>query len=203
MVIGSWTINWDPGIGDPTVGGWVTVGLYGLTALGCFAVLSRAGAVFTTQRRRQQWFWWLLLVSLAFLGINKQLDLQTLFTEIGRVVSKEQGWYNQRKLVQHWFIVGVLAVSLVISAVLFAVFWRVLGSNLLAISGFVLLLAFVLIRATSFHWSDVLIHHRILGLKVNWLLECGGLILIIFNQALLLRRSRRLLAADANAEVGP
>ena len=36
--------------------------------------------------------------ALAFLCINKQLDLQTLFTDIARALAKVQGWYADAKL---------------------------------------------------------------------------------------------------------
>ena len=42
--------------------------------------------------------------------MNKQLDLQTAFTELGRVLAQTEGWYEQRRTVQFWFIDIVVAV---------------------------------------------------------------------------------------------
>ena len=47
------------------------------------------------------------------LGINKQLDLQSLATQIGRDVIKAWGLYSERRELQFGFI---LAVALVCSA---------------------------------------------------------------------------------------
>ena len=41
---------------------------------------------------------------LIVLGINKQLDFQTLLTEIGRKIAHAQGWYEQRQEVQVIFV---------------------------------------------------------------------------------------------------
>ena len=60
--------GWEPGIGDPTVYGWVTVAAYALGALFCWQA-SRSGAP------REQRFWLVLTAIMAFLCVNKQLDL--------------------------------------------------------------------------------------------------------------------------------
>jgi hypothetical protein len=54
---------------------------------------------------------------------------------------------------------------------------------------------FVLIRASSFHRVDVFLGHRLVHLRMNWLLEMGG-ILVMLGAALLRVRS----AAARNRE---
>ena len=64
---------------------------------------------------------------MAALCINKQLDLQSLFTDIGRVIAWKQGWYQERREFQKWFVLGVLATSLLATAFLvfrFRGFWK-------------------------------------------------------------------------------
>lgn len=122
--------------------------------------------------------WKGLAIGLLLLGINKQLDLQTALTEFGRIVANHQGWYERRQRVQIDFIIGVLLVGLwlVCSVLLLA------GRNLprlgVALVGIVFLCCFVAIRASSFHHVDILLGTRIGGLKINWLMELGGIALV-------------------------
>lgn len=188
--------DWSPGIGDPTLGGWVTVLAYFATAWLCFRTASREkrgpprplrqtvpaiARVFLKHWPRppgpaRRAALWLGLGALMIgLGINKQLDLQTLLTEIGRVMAHGQGWYEQRRVVQAVFIVAVLALGCVGAGV---VWWLSRGSLAelwLALAGTVFLLTFIVIRAASFHHVDVLIGTRILGLRLNWIFELGGI----------------------------
>ena len=93
--------TWRPGIGDPTIGGWVTVVLYFLAAWSTYKTYR------SILSPKERWLWLLIFVMFIALGINKQLDIQTAFTEIGRIVAAYQGWYDQRQIVQIWFISGV------------------------------------------------------------------------------------------------
>jgi len=56
--------------------------------------------------------------------------------------------------------------------------------------GMVLVLAFVAARATSFHHVDELLGTRALYLRVNWILEIGGIAVVIAGGA---ARRRRLI----------
>src|SRR5215510_2061694 len=101
-------MSWSPGIGDPTIGGWTTVGLYFVAAVNCW-VTKRS-----LFRDTSEWRVWLLL-SLSFicLGINKQLDLQSALTDIGRLLAHYQHWYDQRQTVQVLFIIAVAMIAVV------------------------------------------------------------------------------------------
>ncbi|HVZ33497.1 MAG TPA: hypothetical protein VG963_13790, partial [Polyangiaceae bacterium] len=104
--------RWHPGIGDPSVLGWLTVVAYFVAAVLAFRALrvhlgrarrggasAQAGDELLLAR-----FWGLVLAAMILLGINKQLDLQTLFTEIGRDLAHAQGWYETRRRYQVAFI---------------------------------------------------------------------------------------------------
>jgi hypothetical protein len=54
-------------------------------------------------------------------------------------------------------------------------------STQLALLGMVIVLAFVLIRAVSLHDIDRLIGERVLGLKWNWILETGGISIVLLG----------------------
>jgi hypothetical protein len=47
------------------------------------------------------------------------------------------------------------------------------------VAGLFLLLTFIVVRAISFHHVDVFLKSGIAGLKMNWLLELGGISLVV------------------------
>jgi len=161
--------RWHPGIGDPTVVGWITVLAYFAT---CWLCLSCA------RHLRPAVFWWAVTTALLALGINKQLDLQTWFTEVGRDLAKQDGWYGQRHEIQVAFIGIMAAVFALLAAV---VAWALQGhwrAYLRVWGGMTLLLFFIVVRAASFHHVDQLLMSDIGGLRMNWVFELGGLALI-------------------------
>jgi len=167
--------HWRPGIGDPTVGGWVTVGLYALAAISVFRTLR------AVERPGEGAFWRGIFIMLVLLGINKQLDLQSALTDLGRILAFLQGWYAQRQTVQVWFILGVAAVCLLVAIALLVLARKAPAPTWVALIGMAIVLAFVLIRAASFHHIDRFINARILGLKWNWVLEMGGLSVVLLG----------------------
>ena len=52
--------------------------------------------------------------------------------------------------------------------------------------------AFIVIRATSFHQVDQLLHVHLLGFKMNWILELGGIFSIAFGAIKYLESLRKL-----------
>jgi len=181
--------QWRLGIGDPTPIGWFTVFAYLLADLSC--VFNWKGEL---RARRlgvpaNPSFWLVLSILLLLLGINKQLDLQTLLQNVGRQLSKDQGWYMQRRQYQVLFIgslcaAGILAIT--------ALAWSVrnqLKRSILALIGVVFLYVFVMVRATSIHHLDAFLASGPLGIRWNWILELGG-IAIVGIGALLAWRSR-------------
>jgi hypothetical protein len=175
--------RWRPGIGDPTVMGWLTVVAY-------FGAVYLAARAVKAHRLHARWLelrgderavgefklfrlWAFVTMALLLLGINKQLDLQTWFTETARDLAIAQGWYEGRRPLQVAFIFGVIlggAVFVVlVSRALSTVLRRALG----AIVGLSFLAAFVAIRAASFHQVDVLLGMH--PVRLNWVLELGGI----------------------------
>jgi hypothetical protein len=175
--------RWRPGIGDPTVLGWITVGAYLLAALGCGLAAWREPMSDGTRRPRSRPSrFWLGLAGLMFaLGINKQLDLQSLATQIGRDLIRTRGLYTERRELQFGFIV---AVALVCAVALAAFLWaarRTFKSRWPAIAGMLFILGFVVIRAASFHNVDALLAARLGGMKWNWILELGGIAVVALS----------------------
>lgn len=164
-------VTWRPEIGDPSLMGWLTVAAYAAAALAAFVADSRA-----PHGRRGPWL--AVAVLMAFLCVNKELDLQSLVTDVGRALSREYGWYESRRDVQKWFVAGVVAAAVLASgavALRFRAFWR--ERRLLA-AGLAFLLTFIVVRAISFHHVDEFLGLRPGGVKMNWLLELGGIALV-------------------------
>lgn len=163
---GRWTI----GIGDPTSLGWTTVVAYVTAAILCVLCAAREES---GDRRRI--FWQFSAGVLIVLGINKQLDLQSLLTQLGRDLALAQGWYAHRQMLQLLFIaVATLGALLALVAL-----YRWSGTSGVEVKvaslGLAFLAAFVVIRAMSFHHVDRFLFHGDFGRLPNGLLELGGI----------------------------
>jgi hypothetical protein len=177
--------DWRPGIGDPTIVGWLTAVAYVLAAVTCARAARRGG---------DRGFWWLLAGLLLALGVNKQLDLQTWLTVTGRQLAHHQGGYDRRGTIQVAFIAAVAAAAM-IGLGLLARLARGLGlSGRLALTGMAFLAAFVLIRAASFHHVDRFLGLRLAGLRWNWIIELSAIALVAAAAC----RGRRLVQSNEN-----
>ena len=149
----------------------MTVAAYALGAACCWWASERAP-------RRERRFWWALSLVMAFLCINKQLDLQSLFTDAGRFEAETHGWYQERHRYQIGFIILLTVLTLAILALLLARARRSSGPVRGAMCGLAFLILFVLIRASSFHKVDWFINLHLGGLRANHLMELGGIALV-------------------------
>ena len=199
--------RWSPGIGDPTLLGWLTVAAYLVGAAVCWrAAAASIGTRWPSYTRGEPLFWLVCAVFLLCLGINKQLDLQTWFTIVGKSIAKDTGWYEQRRIVQACFIALIGVAGVVVAAV--GLWWtrQLSRASRLAFAGTVFLGAFIVIRAASFHHVDQMLGFRLAGLRLNVLLEFGGTLCVALAALSTVRRSagvfsarRRTTAAGASA----
>ncbi|MES2468020.1 MAG: hypothetical protein V4675_12010 [Verrucomicrobiota bacterium] len=179
-------MNWKPGIGDPSLIGWLAVLGYFLTAGLCGWVACRLGRGKGNPQRKA---WVILTLVLVVLGINKQLDLQGLLMEWARIFANRQGIYEKRRVLQVIFL-GLLAMGSL--TVLFLWFWmnrhhwREQGWMLL---GSVFLVAFVLVRAASFHHFQDFLAFPIGGVRLHRVIELAA---IAWLAASALKRLREL-----------
>ena len=88
---------------------------------------------------------------LSHLEINKQLDLQSALTEVGRLIAFREGWYEQRRIIQISFVVLIAFVCAIALIALFVWVRSAPTATTVAFFGTGLVLGFVLIRASSFH----------------------------------------------------
>jgi hypothetical protein len=173
-----WIGRWSPGIGDPTVVGWLTVVAYLVTAWLVFGVVQRTPS-FLSEARRERTMWLLLAWLFVALGVNKQLDLQSAVTELGRIMARDEGWYGERREVQREFVAFVALAAITVATALVFV---ARGTSLhlrVAIFGTVAVIGFVVIRAASFHHVDVALKDDVGGFRANWLLELSGIAVVL------------------------
>ncbi len=175
--------------------GWVTVAAYAFAAFTAWLAARRAGHAPGGSRG----LWVLVAMLMVFLCINKQIDLQSLFTDVGRVFAKKQGWYEDRRQFQKWFVVGILAASFLVTTLVafrYRAFWK---RHFVLAAGLAFLLTFIVVRAVSFHHVDALLKSRVGGMKMNWILEITGIALVWVAALLDCRKPKRSSAAVRKA----
>jgi hypothetical protein len=166
-------LNWSPGIGDPTIGGWVIVVLYFLASISCWVTARNL------HHGQERLIWRSFSVLFLLLGINKQLDLLSALTELGRHLAKTQGWYAQHRSVQLAFIFYIAVLCVIAVATLLIWARRSPASTWFVLLGTIVVFGFMLIRATSFHSLDRFIFSEILGYRWKWILEMGGISIVL------------------------
>ena len=174
-----WIGRWSPGIGDPTLAGWITVVAYVVAAGMVFRVIAREAMLEPWLEVTEKRLWWCLLLGVVALGVNKQFDLQTAFTELGRMLAHAQGWYEDRRRVQVAFIAAWSILGLTLCAVLVWVSFGMPKSTIMALWGAVFLVLFVGIRAASFHHVDAFINLSWFDVTVNVMIENGALAFLV------------------------
>ncbi len=175
-------IDWTPTIGDPTFIGWFTVIAYLVASFLCFTCARKNSRLLSSRSGNSiRNFWFSLALILLLLAINKQLDLQTLFTVVGRQTAIDQGWYEQRRTVQLQFVVGLVAIMTGLLSLTAHFLGKQLKQISFALIGLFFLSTFVIVRAISFHYIDRFINLDLAGFSMNWILELGGILCIIFS----------------------
>lgn len=184
------SVPWQPNIGDPTLWGWLTVIAYLLAAAACLVCAWRAERIFGPDHLwKHRLVWSGLALGLLFLGINKQLDLQSWFTAVVKVMAYEQGWYEVGQRAQILFV-AVLGLATIV--VLTVVAWQmrhVWRQYWLLLLGILFLARFVIVRAASFYAVPLPELSQFSGgLRITWMLEILGASCIATAALLNLRR---------------
>jgi hypothetical protein len=180
--------------GDPTVAGWAIVVFYIAATAACVWALrvawigAKMAAAYPGEERRAKersaayrasfLFWGLLIQLFVFLGLNKQIDLQTWLTDVGRRMAQAQGWYEERARVQAIFVGAVAVAGLWVLAILLDRTREFLPRHALAFVGIVLLACYVVLRTSSFHDVDRVLAWGPLGFRLSWALEMLGIICV-------------------------
>jgi hypothetical protein len=166
-------LRWQFQLDNPTILGWTVVAFY----VGAAACCARA-ALKSRDALSREPIWWLLAAGLLFLGVNKQLNLQTLMIVIGRNVFSAGHWYGARRRAQ---LIFCAVFSVACLGALVWLWWRsrrFFRENQVALAGAIVLVIFVVLRAATINHVD-----EFLGINLDdenwaWVLEITGSALI-------------------------
>lgn len=184
-------ITWRPRIGDPTLMDWCITGGYLAACMICFVAARREGVAEPEAVQSSARFWMALAAMMLALGLNKQLDLQTLLTQLGREIARWGGWYGERRVIQAAFAFNCAILGAVFAGMGLRMIWGQKLAAYLAYLGVVFLVTFVVIRAASFHHIDTILYRLpLLGNRVNFGLEFGGTLLVVAGGLLRLLKSK-------------
>ena len=177
-------ISWEFGFNDATFIGWATVAAYVIAGAFAWRAAGRANDRF------DRTIWLAISLAMLSLAINKQLDLHVLITDIGRFWAIQNDLYQQRRGFQKLFM---LAVAAGVAGLTLAGVWFTRGRDpalRLALAGVPVSAGYMLVRAASFHHTDVLMRTTLFGLRWNWTIEVAGIGLTALGAARYRARAR-------------
>ena len=172
-------ISWRPHIGDPTWIGWITAFAYAIAAWLCLRAGLRTRQTPRRLESESSTMWFVFAAGMFLLGVNKQLDLQIAFMQLGRHLAQGEGWYPQRRLAQ---IIFVLLLGAALIGAAFITFFKhkhFFKTHALTLLGSIFLAAFVFLRAALFNHADA---YTGIGLgKGPWMdaMELAGILCFI------------------------
>jgi hypothetical protein len=129
-----------------------------------------------------------IAIVFLILGLCRELDIQSTITDYWRTVARYQGWYGDRRSFQPVMIIAIGVGSMVGAIVLMRSLPGLSPFAQLASVGTFILMAYIAVRAVSFHHVDVLARQTFLGLRLSWFMEFAGILVVIV--AALRRRAR-------------
>ncbi len=176
--------------GHLTALGWVSFALY--LAAACLS-LCAAAACRPPDSAAPGRIWCWLATILAMLGFNKVIDLQTLLIHAGHQMA-QAAHLQEYRLAFHALI--FLALMLAFAALLAMLLLRrpaaalTFGRRLpLAACGCLLIFAYSALRAASIDHIDQMLRFNLERIPLLWLVEAGGLVLIMADALRCLRRT--------------
>jgi hypothetical protein len=161
--------------GDNTLLGWISTVAYLLTAFLCVRAAQRETTPNKSHARR---FWAFVACLLLFLGLNKQLDIQTTLIDAARSMARQQGWYQDRGIVQIIFVVMLALTAIACLVWLFWVTRHAWRTHAIALFGVALIIGFVVLRVAYFEKMERLIGIPLTASRAKWVLELGGILCI-------------------------
>jgi hypothetical protein len=162
--------------GDSSFLGWLTVAVYCLATFLCAVYAWRADRNIPSDLRLQhRLIWAALAAALLFLGLNKQLDLQSIIIHDGRNLVESLGWSNLSQAIQVAFILGMIAGAVVLLLVVAWWMRRLWRHYWIMFFGVLFLARFFIVRAATFLGVPLPELSKYFGgLHLNYLLEITG-----------------------------
>lgn len=144
--------RWSLSAGDPTFLGWsITVGYVIVFLLSLFVFWMGRTKPLESDPKATSWFWLFLAWLMCFLALNKQLDLQNLFTQIGRVHAAKYGWLDYKREVQAVFVFVLLSSFSLIASWFVMVNRQLIVSQKFAFIGLLFVVGYVFLKAALFY----------------------------------------------------
>jgi len=135
-------------------------------------------------------FWWVVMAGLLLLAYSKQFDLQGQLTEVLRERAWREGWYQGRQSWQFKFIIGEAVLALAVGAGLMWLANRAGPGVRPTLAGLVLVGAYIVLRAASFHPVDVALRHTFNGVRLHNFVELGCILVVMAGELRALLRDR-------------
>lgn len=162
-------------VGDPDFIGWSITASYVVAFVTCVLNAMAVRRIRLSESKSRLYLFWVGLSCVVFLlGLNKQLDVQTWMITVCRTLARENGWYEQRREYQAYFIFLVVCCGAVSSAWVTYQLRSVWRECMVAIVGLAVLGTFLLVRAASLHQLDGWLAGAICGVKLRYLFELLG-----------------------------
>jgi hypothetical protein len=164
--------HWHLGFGDATPVGWIITLAYGFGGIACIAASRRTGT------RSSSSFWLTSAALLLLLGINKQLDLQSLLTDEGRRIAVAQGWFALRRAVQA-AVVGAFCAAVLLAVMILTRHGSLSrGSIRAAVGGLTTIAVFVALRAALFYHINLPLQLAQFARSWAEVLEMAGILIV-------------------------
>jgi hypothetical protein len=106
-----------------------------------------------------------------------------MFVAIGRSFANYQGWYDIRRDVQKIFIIGFFFISIISFIGLGIFLKKQVLKNFYIILGIIMIVSFVLIRASTFNHIDLIPENLrvIYSIHMKYVLELFGIALVFYG----------------------
>ncbi len=131
--------------------------------------------------------WYVAAILLGVMAANTVLHADVFLTHLGRSLSKLEGWYGERRLVQYALVVVFALLAL------WAVGWLRIAFTASDVPsepvawGLIALLILLAVRTVSAHGTDAILNLRLVGVSFGRLLEFAGIGLVLHGASRCLR----------------
>lgn len=177
--------RWQLGVSDPSILSWLVVILYLFVAIISYQCIKLSRKV-----NKPIIFWVIITLMLIFLGLNKQLDFQTLITQIGRDIAKSHNLYQGRRQLQVQFVIGLISIFTISLVYLNYKLKGLWAEYRLVLLGIIVLFSYVFVRAASFYHMGSLIGVNMLGKHVIAGIEVLAIMLIGIGTLFWIKRTK-------------
>jgi len=163
-----------------TIFKWLIIAAYSGAAVLCLVTAIRVDRHPPEDSPRSGAPWWVGLgILLCLMGLNKYFNTLSALVADFRVVAQEQHLYDQRRTIQEFAITVTLSLS-AFGAVL-VLTRKLLKAQKTLVIAVLFTLGLVITRAVSLHQMDAFLQLRLWGMRINWLLEFGGILVIYLS----------------------